>query len=279
VQRRISGPIGDPNFYAQILVVIVPLALDRLWHEKVIWLRGLAAWSLAACTLAILFTFSRGGFLALVVVLGVMFFIHRPSLSATLLTLGVAVVMLRFAPDGYLQRILSITDVLDVSVTTDQSVRGRASENAAAWMMFVANPIGGVGLNQYPVNYQTYSRLMGMDPRRENRSPHSLYLQILAETGLAGLLTYGTVVVSMFAGLFEARRRFTALGQSASAGSAVAVGVALVGYLVAAIFLHAAYARYFWLLFGLALAIWNIARHEWEASSLVGGRAGAAGRG
>ncbi len=31
---RISGPVGDPNFFAQILLVLVPLALDRMWGEQ-----------------------------------------------------------------------------------------------------------------------------------------------------------------------------------------------------------------------------------------------------
>jgi hypothetical protein len=53
-QPRISGPLSDPNYYAQILVVLVPIALYRLWDEKSGWLKILAAVSLTVTLLNIL---------------------------------------------------------------------------------------------------------------------------------------------------------------------------------------------------------------------------------
>ena len=37
----------------------------------------------------------------------------------------------------------------------------------------------GVGLNNFKVHYQEYSQDLGLDPRREERSPHSFYLLVL----------------------------------------------------------------------------------------------------
>ncbi len=38
--NRLSGPIGDPNFFAQIMVVLLPIAINRAWSEKNILLKG-----------------------------------------------------------------------------------------------------------------------------------------------------------------------------------------------------------------------------------------------
>ena len=39
---RMTGPYFTPNPYAQVLVVIFIVALDRMWHEQAMWKRGLA---------------------------------------------------------------------------------------------------------------------------------------------------------------------------------------------------------------------------------------------
>ncbi len=80
---RLSGPIGDPNFYAQILLVLIALALDRLWRESTTWGRIAAAYALFVCSWTFIFTFSRGGLVALALTLGIMF-IRRPPRPITL---------------------------------------------------------------------------------------------------------------------------------------------------------------------------------------------------
>ena len=61
---RISGPVGDPNFYGQLLVAILPLALDRMWGERTMRLRLLGAGSAAVIAAATVLTFSRGAAVA-----------------------------------------------------------------------------------------------------------------------------------------------------------------------------------------------------------------------
>jgi O-antigen ligase len=262
---RIAGPIGDPNFYAQILIVLVPLALDRLWNERRAYLRVLAAWALAVCILSIFFTYSRGGFIGMVIVLALMFWRRPPRLIVLLLTVAIAIPILQFLPDNYTARLRTIPEALPFwgsDVRNEISFRGRASENIAAWQMFFDHPILGVGLDNYPVLYQDYSRQLGMDPRREIRAPHNLYLEIASQTGLLGLLTFAYLLWVMFRGLRQARHTFDDLGQKDYAGIAAALMIGMIGYLWAAIFLHGAYPRYFWLLFGIALAIPQVAQFE-----------------
>ncbi len=263
---RISGPIGDPNFYGQILVVLVPLALDRLWNERAFLLRVLAFWAVVVCTLSVVFTFSRGGFLALVLVAGVTF-IRRPPRLATfvvLLTLGVA--LIQFLPSNYIDRLGTLTDAIPGlgDPLSEVSIRGRLSENTVAWMMFQDNIFFGVGWLNYPVHYQDYSRLVGIDSRLTEREPHSLYLEVAAESGLVGLTVFGLLLFFAFRSIRQAVSTFSAKGLDDFAHMAAAIGVGFAGYLIGGLFLQAAYPRFFYLLVGIALALPHVAAHEKE---------------
>ena len=262
---RVAGPIGDPNFYAQVMLVLVPLALDRLWNERSRLLRSVAGWAFVVCALTVIFTYSRGGFLGLVVVLAIMLMRHPPRPLAVAITVAVAVPLLQFVPQDYVDRIRTLTDALPFAggeVSEDSSLRGRLSESTAGWMMFSDHPLFGVGLNNYPVYYQQYSRQLGLDQRREARSPHSLYLQIAAEMGWVGLCAFGFVLWVMFRRLRRAYLAFSRAQRPETAGMVMALCIGLIGYLTAALFLHAAYPRFFWLLVGIALTLPQVADHE-----------------
>ncbi len=265
---RIAGPIGDPNFYAQILVVLVPLALDRFWNEKNIYLRLLAAWGLIVISLSIIFSYSRGGATGLFVVLGIML-VRRPPKPAVLLSLLAAIILVfQFLPPNYLERLQTIPEALPGlggDVRNEVSFRGRASEAMVAWQMFLDHPILGVGPRNYQVYYQDYSRNLGLDPRREERSAHDLFLEIAAQTGVVGLLIFCFMVAVMFRGMERARQIFLAIDLPDYAAIAVAYSTGVIGYFVGALFLHAAYPRYLWLLIGIGLALLHVAQTERQA--------------
>ena len=81
---------------------------------------------------------------------------------------------------------------------TEVSFRGRMSEYAVGFRMFRDNPVLGIGYDNYAANYLDYSMRIGLDPRRTERSAHSLYLEVLAEQGLLGLLLFGFVPLFVF---------------------------------------------------------------------------------
>ncbi len=268
---RIAGPLSS-NFYALVLVPLVPLAIDRLWHESSRLLRLLAGWTLLVTVLSIVFTYSRGGFLALVVVVVLM--LLRMKLNPWLLVAlaAFALVVWQFLPAQYTDRIGTLGSLVgagsDTAVTTEVSFRGRLSETTVAWQMFLDHPIQGVGLANYNSNYQAYSQNLGLDPRLDARSAHSLYLEIAAESGLIGLVSFGAILWFLFQGIFQANKTFKTAGLTDYSHLAVAFGIALIGYLVGSIFLHLAYARYFWLFLGIGFSLPNVAQYEWSRRHL-----------
>jgi putative inorganic carbon (hco3(-)) transporter len=254
---RSAGPL-QPNNFAQILVVAAPLAGYLALSAR--GLRARLAWGSAAalCVAAVLCTGSRGGSIALAIVFALM--IALAPVSRRVLT-GAAVaavtVGLLLAPGDYAQRFTSITGVLGSGVesTEDTALRGRASENLAAVEMFADHPLLGVGVANYPLRYQEYSQEIGLDTRATERTPHSLYLEALAETGMIGATALFGVLWLALSGAWRARRALSGADRLMAEGAFLAI----CGYLAAGLFLHAAYPRYLWIVVGLGFAAGRLA--------------------
>jgi O-antigen ligase len=260
---RLSGPVGDPNFYAQSMLVLIPIALSRFLKEKNWFLKAIAGWVFLASTLAVIFSYSRGAAVAAVLMLLFAVLHSPPRLADVLIAILLLILIITFIPNPYIERLATITDIFGDrnAVVGEVSYRGRASEVIAAWLMFIDHPIFGVGVENYPVFYQSYSRKLGLDPRLEQRQAHNLYLQVAAETGLAGILVFGGLLTVMLSGMLKAWRKLKDKGITLYADLILSTATGIVGYLGAAMFIHGAYPRYFWLLAGIALAIPQVADH------------------
>ena len=257
---RLSGPVGDPNFFAQVMVVLVLIGVERFMHDKNILAKILASACAIMSAFTIVFTFSRGATLALVLALVLFFVIYRlkPVQLIVVLALGITVVL--FAPPTFLERFFSIRDLLpaengQIDLTTDRSFQGRASQSLTAWSMLMQHPFTGVGLNNFQTLYQEYAKSLGLAPSAQARSPHNLYLEVAAETGVIGLIAFLVMVVMAFRAMISARKGFMDAGMQDYAHMVTGFAVGFSGYMIAALFGHASYPRYFYLLLGIAYAL------------------------
>lgn len=274
-EARLSGPIGDPNYYAQILVPLIPIGL--------IALRGtnrrnrlIATGATLAVLGGLVLSYSRGGALALVLMLGLAAAFRYVKGSQVLLIVLAVAVALAVVPD-YRARVSSIgssvtgaTEEGGSSRAADQSVRGRTGEMAAAGLVFLDHPVVGVGPGVFPLYYQQYIKRLGLEahtsvktgPNRgeeAKREAHNMFLSIAAELGLAGLAVFLAIVCTAFAGLVRVRRR-CAESDPRLARIATAMLIALAGYILTGLFLTLAYERYFWVLIGITGAVFQLAR-------------------
>jgi len=258
---RPSGPLTDPNFYAQILAIALPLSLQIMmsgsnWFGTMF---GLAA-SILIC-IALLLTFSRGGLIGGgASFLAIMFFNRRLITKRHIFVAGlVGCLGLIALPPHYYERLAfgltSLEQISSGGFGQDQAIAGRASELMAALSLAERNPLLGVGYGEFKSYYQELSVAQGLMARGVDREAHSLYLEILSERGLVGLsifailLTISAVSVRRAISLLQQQNRY-------SATNAVgAWAAAMVGYLVTSIFLHESYTQYFWLLMMIALAL------------------------
>ena len=270
-EPRIAGPLSDPNFYAQILVALVPLALYRLWDEASWRLKLVAAYAFGVIALAAVFTYSRGGALALALVLllaGLYKRVRLKHVAAALLALAPFALLV---PGSFERRLGTLAEIAREdeeavsAAPVESSIRQRTLLMRAAWGMFSDHPLLGVGAGNYAANYDEYAARVGStlnsyDDFGQQRFPHSLYLEVAAETGLAGLLAFGAAVIGALLSLRSAHRRFMAAGDWRAASAAASVALALVGYLTTSLILHGHYVRYLWLLLAVAAAARQVAR-------------------
>jgi O-antigen ligase len=273
-RNRLTGPYDNPNAYSQVMVVIFALALERLWHEKRPLLRIFAGWSAIATSLTVVFTYSRGGLLTLIAAIGILFLQSRPKILPILLTFIVGLSLIQFLPSDYTAHMSTLQDILpgqSSSQINDPSFRGRLSENIAGWRMFLQNPVFGVGLGNFEIQYQNYSRQIGLDVRRGARTPASLYLEILSEQGLLGVLSFSLLIYTIFSGLIKARLQFAHAGMHDQSNIVMALIAGFAAYMVAATVKNSAYSNVYWILVGITLSAAQIALvSSREKSAMIG---------
>ena len=261
---RIAGPYNDPNFYAQVLLILIPLAIDRMLNERKKILRLTAAWALVMCVLSVFFTFSRGAFLGLILIVLFMMVRRPPKIITLLIIIALTIPMIQFLPANYVARLETIPDAIpglsNKDVREESSFRGRSSAQLSGLLMFLDHPLFGVGVLNFGVYYPEYSRGLGIDNKVWDQSPHNLYLEILTEKGLVGLSAFLLLISVFFRGLFSSRRQFLEIGNREYAQITEAYMIGLASFMFTSIFLHMSYPRFFWVVMGIGFAIPNIAQ-------------------
>jgi O-antigen ligase len=86
-------------------------------------------------------------------------------------------------------------------------------------------------------------------------SAHNLYIEIAAERGILGLLSFAAILYATFRVLHSTKRAALHKNHKELASICDAFSAGLTGYLIAATFLHDAHIRYFWLLLGIAWSV------------------------
>jgi putative inorganic carbon (hco3(-)) transporter len=261
-ELRAAGPIGEANFYAFVLVLLLPYALafavaprDRL--ERLVGVLALP------CLLAgVVVTYSRGAAIVIGVVstvIAVCGLIPRRSL----LGIGVGGVALLAVVPELARRLLRLATAPQLWLGSSQdvgdaAVTGRYSEMLSAAHAWGDNPLLGLGPGTFPDNYQTYARELGFFVHDGPREAHNLYLQFAAEFGTPGLFLLLALLFVLLRHLL-ARRRLTA---DASDRAFTVAAIAVVGVVIVnGVFLHLAFARYLWLHVAL-IAAWCAVRPD-----------------
>lgn len=252
---RAAGPLGDPNFFAQTMVVVAAVALERALRERRVGAKNLARAALILSILAIFLSLSRGGLIALAVTIAIGIARYRSVLTLALAAGVLVPLTLAIAPAGFTDRVANLSELSGGSdAVADNALRGRVSEMRSAVDMFVDHPVTGLGAGGFPVAYPEYASRLGLEDSATDRNAHSLLLQQAAETGAVGLLQLAALLGVAWTSARRRGRRCDPPGQIADG-----VALALIGYLAAGLFLHLSYPDIFWMIVGLALACGQVA--------------------
>lgn len=271
-QRRLAGSIGEKNRYAQVMLMLAPLALYRMRSERNRWLKLLAAVCLFFAGAGAYLAFSRSSIIA--VGLTVFFAAALRCVSRTKVAVAfvLAVLLLLCTPE-YRARLASLADVTELFASgrhshADGALKGRATEMGAAALVALDYPLLGVGPGMFKHYAQEYGERVGYRSLAEERQAHCLLLQVAAENGLPGLLCVLAVFAVCGWNLIRSRRQSLHL-KPELADTAAAYLLVLAAYFTTGLFLHFAFIRYFWLIVALADCAALVAHRE-TASAAVG---------
>jgi hypothetical protein len=257
-QPELSGPIGDSNSSAQIVLIALPLGVALIVATRPILPKLVAAGLSLLIAVGMVLTFSRGAALAAVLLVPLMLLLKFVRLRHLLAVALGSILVLAMVPE-YAQRVATL-DVLtnlftpDGVSVQDGSLRSRATENLAAALVYIDHPILGVGPGQYPAYYRQYADQIGLEVQVADRQPHTLYLGIAAETGTPGLLLFLAILGTTLVALIRARRLALRSGDQLMATLGAGFILAVAGFMLTGVFLHLAFERYPWLILALANA-------------------------
>jgi len=271
--NRLWGPdksfFADNNTYGLALAMILPLLLYLSREEPRPWLKQLMRAMFGLTIIAILFTYSRGAFLGLAVVMAVVVWRSPWRLRFATVVLIVAFIAVPLMPGQLKDRIGSLTQQ-DSAETRDTSTTGRIEAWQTAWGIAVTHPFFGEGFKAL-WSTEIWNTYYGNDYLAV-RDVHSLYFEVLGEHGILGFLIYLGILLSTLATLRRVRRRWRHDPEHGYlARYAEMTQLALYPFLVAGAFLGVAYFDlYFLLIAGGALL--GVLSQEAEAAAKAGAR-------
>jgi probable O-glycosylation ligase (exosortase A-associated) len=185
-----SSFLHDENDFSLLMNVMLPFAIFLFMYESSLKRKVLYITSAVLSIVSIVISFSRGGFVGLLVVLIIVWLCSpRKIMTLTIVSL-LTLVILNVAGDSYWARIDSIT-------ATDQgTARERMDSWNAGWNMFLDNPMG-VGGGNFPVRFPEYQPA-DMPHGMYGRAAHSFWFTLISETGIPGIILFILLIVANF---------------------------------------------------------------------------------
>ena len=232
---------SNPNDLGAMALLQLSMASALLISEKKGWVRLAALSGMIALPMLILMTQSRGVFLGLLVFIAIAFAGQRRRVRLAFRLVVLTVILAAVAPAGVWSRLQTLqhatnTTTLDQVDGEEGSARQRYEIWRVAWKIIRDHPVTGVGFGAYKPTHEQYA----MDPEfnptaRGPRDTHSLYFNVLAETGVLGLTLYLGMLASLFIVAERARRRCRGVFETGSR-QLLMLEAGLLAFLVASIF-------------------------------------------
>ena len=186
------GTVGDNNGVAMALLMTIPLLLFCAKYTADHWVRIGMYVTVGLGTVTVIATYSRGGFVGMLA-LGLMLLKGSKYKIRALIAVGVlGLVLFALMPDNYLDRISTISEA-----TSDDSFATRLLAWKINFLLAMDHPFFGNGLYA-SVIWQNWSRHLGEASSWLFPSPmvlrsyvaHSVYFQVLGDTGFLGLALF-----------------------------------------------------------------------------------------
>lgn len=195
---RVPAGLDDPNYFISNLLIFAFMPLCVLSDSKSSKrLKSLSLISFWMSTIAVIFTFSRAGYI--VYLIGLYFVLKRLKYKRDIFIILFVCVIIVFIINllgenlfykFFLKRI--------VIIPIDTQFLSRISQNIGALKMFMTNPLLGVGIGNSPQLMRSFAPdILGFTFAGEMRI-HSTLLEQLAEVGIFGFLLFASLYFITF---------------------------------------------------------------------------------
>ncbi len=255
IDRAESLSGTDPNTLAVNLDLAIPFMMFAFVWTKNRFLRVALVLLSAAAIFTVAITGSRAGVIGLVLVLFFVWLLSPKRIltaSVFLLVMAVGWVIL---PPQYKTRYSSI-----FNSEVDPSTQGRFDAWKAGVNMFIARPLTGVGVGNFAVAYGSgdYS------DRGHWLKAHSLYVQLIAELGMAGVLTFVPLVFYMMRRNFRLRKRLKEkqITDDAVKWISYAITCSVGALFFTSLFGHSLFRLHWYWCCGLTVILWSLADRQ-----------------
>lgn len=249
VAARIDSTFDNPNFYAEYLVLLVPIGLALVLGSRGIFRRSAMAAATLLLFAGLILTYTRGSWMSAGIGMVLMSLLTEAWLFWV--WVGLFIVALVAAP-GVASRLMSMADLTG----------GTAGFRMKLWRI-ATGIIGehimlGIGIGNF---YNAFTEYVFRHPQKSIGwviyGAHNSYLTVWAEMGIFGLLSFVAVIlISVKYGLYLARVKAhdKYLSWVNSALFAGVVGFSI-NSLTSNSFQHPQAAVFFWVLLGLQVAV------------------------
>jgi len=196
IGMRVYSTLENPNVLAEFLLLVIPFTAAVIMITKKILVKLFFTGCLGVMLVCLLLTFTRGGWLGLLIAAALfLIMLDRRFILAGIF--GVALLYLAL-PDIILDRFLSIGNTDDSST----------SYRVFIWMgsIEMLRDFWFTGIGPGTAAFNRIYPLYGFNTVTAPHS-HNLYLQIMIEAGISGILIFFAIVFSYFRSLCAAVRK------------------------------------------------------------------------
>ena len=238
-------------------IILIPLVGELHSRPEEFSQKAALTVALGVLLLSVALSFSRGGYIALAVVIAIMVLRGQKRLWSVVVIIVCVTGIYEFLPTGRLEtRAESI-------FTLEDRAAGRLDIWLVAVNMIEHNPILGVGSGNFVAAYGQYqSSARGVVQDRTGEVAHNSYLSVLSELGVTGFALFGLGILMAFKNLNEAKRLSRCGLPLGRDGLVQSLGISLIGLLVAATFISIQYYKYLWLVLALCSVTRLLAREQ-----------------
>lgn len=260
LKMRVFSTLENPNLLAGFLVTMMAIASGMGYKSDTVKSKMIFASLVILFGGCLVLTYSRGAWISLLAIIGMYGVLCNRKIFWLLLLLPVIAF---FAHDALLERLMSIMNPTDTSST----LRLALWESTIA--MIMDKPFFGIGWGAYWMVYPDYDFFIN-NANTKIFHAHNMYLNIAAEIGIPGLLTF----LSMMYG--HVRLALSSIGGAAqhwSSGVMLGIVGAICGLIVNGftdyVLFNIQLSMLFWLLNALIVVVWQLNHQRQDQSHLL----------